>query len=176
MKYKIVFVLKIMLVLFIASSMAFYVFFISAFDDFLLNKSYRPSMMYNVLVTTVTVGLLIYVVFFGKKILHKTVLLFITLMTYSFLTVTIYGSWETGYRNVMYPLISLKHIELDSDADFELSDCNVNYFFYIIENKHNKGILFRGITSLSPAPLCDRCPNSPSYTNCAESAYQEREK
>lgn len=164
---KIIFFLKCFFTALITFSMASHIYFMSAFDDFLLNKYYMPSIMYSISITMMAVGFIAYAIFFVRKILHKIILLFIILILYSFLTVGIYGSRETGYQNFIYPFIALEQIKTDFNADFELSECDVNYFFYNINNKYNKRILFRGITSIAVNSLCDRTINSPSYSKDA---------
>lgn len=164
---KIIFIFKCCLVLLIAFSMLGYIYFISSFDDWISHSYYRAPLWYNILVTIIAIGLITYIIFLVRKVSYKIVLLFITLMLFSCSTVSIDGSVERGYQNFVYPFISLKHIQTDYNSDFELSDCNVNYFFYHVRNKYNKGILFRGFTSIA-IHLCDTNIDSPSYSKDAQ--------
>ena len=176
---KVIFFLKYLFILFIVASMALHIFVVISFDDLLLDKHYRAPIAYVILVTIMTVIFVTYEIFSSLTKLRKILLVFSTLVLYSFLTVSIHGSWEMGYRNFLYPLIELKLIKTDSNADFELSDCDVNYFFYNIHNKYNKGILFRGITSIGVDSLCDKNINSPSYSRDAATrwySHKEEEK
>ena len=167
---KIVLFAKWILFIFIILSIIGYMYIIMYLsNDFLSTQYYMPSKTYNIFVSILAICIITYIFLVSKKILYKIILLFTTLILYSFLTITIHGSYFAGYQNFMYPFIESKYIKLVGNGDYELSDCKINYLFYKVKNKYNKRFLFRGVTSIGVDHLCDKNINSPSYSKDAES-------
>ena len=164
-------IIKFIIFIVTVGFMVLYTYFIAFFDEYLMTyQFYYGSKIYLVAMGMLETMVLIYVLWFVKKLMEKTIAFMVSLLLYSILTVSIAGSsvFGNGYENVFFPFIVVSHTKTVGNGDFELSDCEVGYFFYEVSNQYNKKRLFRGFTSIAVPSLCDKNINSPSYSKDAE--------